>query len=107
MSTRPEVLRVYETDPVVVIGFGDAVCDPGSIAEFRQEIDELLTLHDGKALAIDLMDVQYIPSIVLGMLASLTRLGREVHLYNISAEIRDVLDITRLGTLFKIHEHVL
>ena len=107
MPIRHEVLRVYETDPMVVIGFGDAVFDPGHIAECREEIDELMTLHDGKALAIDLSDVQYIPSIVLGMLASLTRLGREVHLYNISAEVQHVLDVTRLGTLFRIHEHVL
>jgi anti-sigma B factor antagonist len=107
MSIRHEVLRVYETDPMVVIGFGDEVFDPDSIVECREEIDELMTLHDGKALAIDLSDIQYIPSIVLGMLASLTRSGREVHLYNISAEVRHVLEITRLGTLFRIHEDVL
>lgn len=107
MPIRHEVLRVYETDPVVVIGFGDEVFDPGYVVDCRKEIDELLTLHDDKELAIDLSDVQYIPSIVLGMLASLTRSGRDVHLYNVSAEVQHVLDITRLGTLFKIHEHVL
>jgi anti-anti-sigma factor len=107
MPIRHEVLRVYETDPIVVIGFGDAVFDPDRITECREEIDELLALHDGKALAIDLLDVQSIPSVVLGMLASLTRLGRDVHLYNVSAEVQQVLDITRLGSLFRIHEHVL
>ena len=105
--TRHEVLRVYEIDPVVVIGFGDAVVlAPSQIAECREEIDDLMTLHDGKALAIDLMDVQYIPSVVLGMLASLTRRGIEVHLYNISAEVREVLEITHLGPLFRTHEYV-
>jgi anti-anti-sigma factor len=107
MPIRHEVLRVYETDPAVVIGFGDvAVLDPGQIAECREEIEELLTLHEGKALAIDLMDVQYIPSVVLGMLASLTRMGTEVHLYNVSATVRDVLGITNLSQLFRIHEHL-
>jgi anti-anti-sigma factor len=108
MPIRHEVLRVYETDPVVVIGFvNPAVLDPSQIAECREEINALMALHDGKPLAVDLMDVQYVPSVVLGMLASLTRLGTEVHLYNISAEVRDVLEVTHLGPLFKIHEHVL
>jgi len=108
MPIRHEVLRVYETDPMVVIGLGDpAVLDPGQVAECREEISALMTLHDGKALAVDLIDVQYIPSVLLGMLASLTRLGTEVHLYNISAEVRDVLEVTHLCPLFKIHEHVL
>ena len=105
MPIRHEVLRVYETDPVVVIGFGDvAELDPSQIAECREEIKSLMTLHDGKELAIDLMDVQYIPSVMLGMLASLTRMGNEVHLYNISAEVRHVLEITHLDRLFSVHE---
>ena len=107
MSIRHEVLRVYETDPKVVIGFGNgAVLNPSQIAECREEIEELLTLHDCKALAIDLLDIQYIPSVIQGMVASLTRLGTDVHLYNISAEVRDVLAVTHLGPLFRVHEHV-
>ncbi len=107
MPIRHEILRVYETDPAVVIGFGSAVLDASQIAECREEIAELVRLHDGKALAIDLSDVQYIPSVVLGMLASLTRLGTEVHLYNVSPEIRELLKVTRIGLLFRIHEHLL
>jgi len=107
MAIRHEVVRVYETDPVVVIGFGDvAELEPSQIAECREEINALMSLHDGKPLAIDLMDVQYIPSVMLGMLASLTRLGTEVQLYNISREVRHVLKITHLDRLFSIHERV-
>jgi anti-anti-sigma factor len=107
MPIRHEVVRVYETDPVVVIGFGDvAELEPGQIGECREEINALMNLHEGKPLAIDLMDVHYIPSVMLGMLASLTRLGTEVHLYNISGEVRHVMNITHLDRLFEIHEHV-
>lgn len=107
MPIRHEILRVYETDPAVVIGFGTAALAPSQIEECREEIAELLRLHNGKALAIDLSDVQYIPSVILGMLASLTRLGTEVHLYNVSPEVREVLKVTRIGSLFRVHEHLL
>src|SRR5258708_6241962 len=108
MPIRHEVLRVYETGPLTVLGFGEAaVLDQNDVAECREEIRELMRLHDCKALAFDLMKVQYIPSVMLGLLASLTRMGIDVHLYNISAEVRDVLDVTQLGSLFRIHEHVL
>ena len=41
------------------------------------------------------------------MMESLRRLGIEVHLYNPSSDVREVLEITRLDQLFKIHELVL
>ncbi len=99
---------MYETGPLIVLGFGEAaVLDQNDVAECREEIRELMTLHDCKALAFDLMKVRYIPSVMLGLLASLTRMGIKVHLYNLAAEVRDVLDVTHLGPLFSIHEHVL
>ena len=108
MPIRHSVLRVYETGSLTVIGFGgEAVLDQADVIECREEIRELVKLHDCHALAFDLSDIQYIPSVLLGLLASLTRTGLEVHLYNISAEVREVLEATQLGSLFTIHEHVL
>jgi hypothetical protein len=40
-------------------------------------------------------------------MASLTRTGLEVHLYNIAPDVREVLETTRLASLFTIHEHLL
>ena len=108
MPTRSDVLRVYETGPLTVVGFGGAD-DPDQIdlGECREEIMQLLKLHECKTLAFDLTGVRLVPSGLLGLLASLKKLGIEVHLYNPSNDVREVLEITRLDKLFKIHELVM
>ena len=105
MPIHHEVLRVYETGPLTVVGFGsDELPDHIDLVECREEIIELLKLHDCKELAFDLTGVRYIPSGMLGLLASLKRLGIQVHLYNPSSDVRDVLHVTHLDQLFKIHD---
>jgi len=100
-----DVLRVYETGPLTVVGFGsDELPDRIDLGECRDEIVELLTLHDCKDLAFDLTGVRYIPSGMLGLLASLRKLGVQVHLYNPSVDVREVLQVTHLDQLFKIHD---
>ena len=108
MPLQDDVLRVYETGHLTVVGFGRAeVLDKIDIAECRDQIRDLVNLHQCKVLAFDLTDVRYIPSGMLGLLASLTREGIEVHLYNISPDVREVLDVTHLGQMFTIHDLVL
>lgn len=108
MPTDHHVLRVYETGPLTVVGFGGAeVLDQIDLVECRDEILELLKLHECKTLAFDLTGVRYVPSGMLGLFASLKRMGIEVHLYNPSADVREVLEITRLNRLFDIHELVM
>lgn len=105
MPIRHEVLRVYETGPLTVVGFGsDELPDHIDLAECREEIVELLKLHDCQELAFDLTGVRYIPSGMLGLLASLRKLGVQVHLYNPSSDVREVLQVTHLDQLFKIHD---
>ncbi|MSR56611.1 MAG: anti-sigma factor antagonist [Planctomycetaceae bacterium] len=108
VPTHHNVLRVYETGPLTVVGFGGSeILDQINLGECRAEILELLKLHDCKVLAFDLTGVRYVPSGMLGLLASLKRQGIEVHLYNPSSDVREVLEITRLDHLFKVHELVL
>lgn len=107
MPIHHEVLRVYETGPLTVVGFGGGeILDRVDLAECRNEIVELIKLHDCRILAFDLTGVRYIPSGMLGLLASLKRNEVEVHLYNPSEDVRDVLEITRLNSMFEIHELV-
>ena len=105
MPIHHEALRVYETGALTVVGFGpDELPDHIDLAECREEIVELLKTHDCKDLAFDLTGVRYIPSGMLGLLASLKRLGIQVHLYNPSGDVREVLEVTHLDQLFKIHD---
>jgi anti-anti-sigma factor len=100
-----EILRVYETGPLTVVGFGSGeLPEYIDLVECRDEILELLKLHDCKDLAFDLTGVRYVPSGMLGLLASMNRLGIKVHLYNPSNDVREVLEVTHLDRLFQIHE---
>ena len=104
MQTISE-LEVYEAGELTVIGFGGReVLDHLNLAECRNEVAELIRDHGCSTLAFDLTGVRLIPSGLLGLLVSVHRQGVEVHLYNPSADIREVLEITKLDKLFQMHE---
>jgi len=104
MQTISE-LEVYEAGELTVIGFGGReVLDHLNLAECRDEVVELIRNHGCSTLAFDLTGVRLIPSGLLGLLASIKRQGVEVHLYNPSKDIREVLEITKLDKLLHLHE---
>ena len=108
MPIHHDALRVYETGPLTIVGFGnDLAPDQIDLVECREEILELLKLHNCKDLAFDLTGVRYIPSGMLGLLASLHKMNIQVHLYNPSSDVREVLEVTHLDRLFKVHDLVM
>jgi anti-sigma B factor antagonist len=105
MPTHHSVVRVYETGPLTVVGFGpEDLPEFIDFAECRDEIVDLIRTHGTKTLAFDLTGVKYVPSGMLGLLASLRKEGVEVHLYNPSPDVREVLAITKLDQLLHVHE---
>ena len=98
-------LEVYEAGELTVVGFGGRdVLDHIHVGEYRDEIVELIREHHCRALAFDLTGVQLLPSGLLGLFATVSRLGVEVHLYNASEDIREVLAITKLNQLLHLHD---
>ncbi len=63
-----------------------------------------------KNIVLDLAGVDYIDSAGLGTLvsgaASVRRSGGELKLANLTARVRDVMQITRLSTVFEVHENL-
>lgn len=105
MSDNDGLFQVYETGPLTVVGFGGQdVMDQINLAEFREQIRDLVKQHTCEVFAFDLTGVQVIPSGLLGLLASLRRQGVEVHLYNPSDDVRDVLSVTNLDKVIEMHE---
>ena len=105
MPTSSEILRVYETGPLTVVGFGGReILDQIDLSECKTEIVSLLEQHQCKVLAFDLTGVRFIPSGMLGLLASLRRMNIEVHLYNPSPDVREVLEVTKLTEVFQLHD---
>ena len=98
-------LEVYQAGELTVIGFGGReVLDDMNVSECRDELVELIRTHECKVLAFDLTRVRLIPSGLLGLLASIRKQGVEVHLYNPSPDIREVLEITKLDQVLQLHE---
>ena len=104
MQTVTE-LEVYQTGELTVIGFGGReILDYLNLADCRDEIAALIREHDCKTLAFDLTGVRLIPSGLLGIIASTQCRGVEVHLFNPSDDVREVLEITKLDKFFHVHE---
>ena len=104
MELNDSVLEVYETGPLTVVGFGGRqILDQIDISGCRDEIVALVEQHQCQVLAFDLTGVKLIPSGLLGLLASLRQMKIEVHLYNPSEDVAEVLAITRLNEVLQVH----
>jgi anti-sigma B factor antagonist len=105
MPRRQSYLNVYESGKLTVVSFVSAeLLDQIVVSECRAEIAELIKEHLCEVLAFDLTGVKLVPSGMLGMLASLGRLGVQVLIFNPSDEIREVLEITRLDSLLQVQK---
>ena len=105
-SNRDEaILNVYSVGETTVVGFGGRdVLDGVNLAVCREELVSLLRQHNVSVLAFDLTGVILVPSGLLGLLASMRQQDVEVHIYNPSDDVREVLDVTHLDELMPIHE---
>ncbi len=102
---NPNVLKVYQTGELTVVGFGGKdVPDEVCIAEYRQQLLDLIALHGVKTMAFDLSGVQLVPSGMLGVLSTIAKRVEKVEIYNPSVDVREVLRMTKLERLFDIKE---
>lgn len=101
----PQVLKVYQTGELTVVGFGGQdVPDEICISGYREQLIRMIDEFKVKVLAFDLTGVTLIPSGMLGVLTSLRSKVDRIELYNPSADVREVLQMTRLEQLFEIKE---
>ncbi|MCH9656736.1 MAG: STAS domain-containing protein [Planctomycetes bacterium] len=99
------ILQVYHAGPLCVAGFGGRdIVDTFSVNDVREELLELVKTNNCETLAIDLTGVKLLPSGMLGLLASMRDLNLEIHLYNPSEDIREVLEITKLNQFMQLHD---
>lgn len=105
MPVKLSVLEVYQSGELTVVGFGgrNRLYDD-SVAPLHDEILELVRDSRCRQLAIDLTGVDFLPSGLLGVLASLRNQHVGVLLYNASDEIRDAIECTNLQRAVQLHE---
>lgn len=105
MTNESQVLEIYRTGPMTVVGFGNReILDQIDIGACREELIALVKEHEAKSLVFDLAGVKLIPSGMLGLLASLRRLNVEVHLCNPSDDVREVLQVTKLDQVLQVYD---
>lgn len=106
--TEDGMLKVYSVGPVTVLGFGGQdLPSEFSVAHYRLAICELLKANNSSIVAFDVTGVRLVPSGMLGLLVSLTRLPDlplTVQVFNPSDDFREVLAITKLNKFIEIHE---
>jgi anti-sigma B factor antagonist len=99
----PSVLKVYQTGPLTVVGFGGVdVPDEVCIAGYRDQLMKLIDDHGCNVLAFDLSGVKLVPSGMIGVLVSLRKRVDRLELYNASPDVEDVLKLTNLISLFDL-----
>jgi anti-sigma B factor antagonist len=106
--TEDGLLKVYSAGEVTVIGFGGSdVPSEFNAAHYRAAISDLVKAHHSTIVAFDLTGVRLVPSGMLGLLVSLTRipgLPLKVQVFNPSRDVREVLSITKLNRMIEVHE---
>jgi len=106
--TEDGLLKVYSAGPVTVLGFGgNDVPSEFNAAHYRAAITDLVRLNQSSIVAFDLTGVRLVPSGMLGLLVSLTRvegLPLKVQVFNPSSDVREVLAITKLNRMIEVHE---
>jgi anti-anti-sigma factor len=104
INDSKDIFQVYQTGELTVVGFGGReILDQLDLTVCRAEILALVDKHKCHTLAFDLSGVKLMPSGMLGLLASLRKMNIQVHLYNPSQDIAEVLQITRLAEVMPIH----
>lgn len=102
MPTESALLRVYETGPVLTVGFGSEELTESDLLDVRDELLDLVRLHACEAIVFELHELRHVPSSLLSVFLMLRRKGVQVHLFNPSTELLEVLRITHLDQFFKI-----
>jgi anti-sigma B factor antagonist len=105
MADDRSVLQVYKAGPSAVVGFGGRdVLDDTNVALCRDQMLALIDEHACREMHVDLTGVRQVPSGLLGLLATIRRRNIEVHLYNPSPDVREVLSITNLDKIMPVHD---
>ncbi len=104
MTHHSDPLQVYQAGPTTVVGFGGRdLLDDVNLADCRERMLAIIDEHRCSVLAFDMTGVKLIPSGLLGLLASIRSHGVDVHIYNPSHDVQEVLEVTNLIRMMPVH----
>lgn len=99
-------LRIYAKGELTVLTFEDRgfLAAQTFIGEATEHLDRIVEEHRSKVLVIDLTGVTALPSDMLGVLVGLQHRGITIRLFNVTDDVRFVLETSGLDQLFDLRE---
>ena len=98
-----KLLEVYHTGELTVVGFaGRRILDRVRFDVYRDQLSELVRRHDARVLAIDLAGLEMVPSAMIGVLVSLSKLVPRIEIHNASDGVRNVFSVMKLDQKFHV-----
>ncbi|HEY2251811.1 MAG TPA: STAS domain-containing protein [Planctomycetaceae bacterium] len=103
----PDLLTFVRDGSRVIVGFNSkGVPDEVCVAGYREQLLKTVEESCCHTLTFDLTGIRIIPSGMLGLLVTMKNRGQAIEILNPSADIQEVLRVTRLLTLFTIRPPV-
>ena len=103
MTISSSMCRVLQSGKRIVIEFtSPRIPDDHRFLAFREALLKLIQEHGATDVAFDLAGVKVVPSLMLGLMAWLSRNKVDVSVYHPSDEIRDTLAFTDLDTIIDV-----
>lgn len=101
-------LQITEDSNVTVATFLEAaMLDESSIQQLGSELEKVVQSKEGIKLVVDLSNVDYVSSAVLGRLVKIYKLVKQISgkmkLAGVKNNILQVFKITKLDKMFEIH----
>lgn len=99
-------LKVFTKGELTIVTFEDKgfLERESFIGVAGDHLDGIIESHDTKILIFDLAGITGLPSDMLGVLVGLERRGIAIRLFNITNEVRLILETTNLDDLFDVRE---
>jgi anti-sigma B factor antagonist len=99
-------LKVFTKGELSIVTFSDKgfLGRQSFIGDAGAHLDTIVEEHNTKILVFDLAEITGLPSDMLGVLVGLQHRGIEIRLFNVTDEVRMILETTRLEELFDIRE---
>lgn len=109
MTSDDSRLRVIESDDVLRVEFVDrSILDEAHIKQIGDELTGLVMARDSPKIILIFRHVEHLSSAALGTLITVHNKVKgksgQLRLAEIDDQIREVFEITRLNTLFDIHD---
>lgn len=105
MANEFATLELVQNGETTIVSFGGCeVLDQINLAACREQITEIVKRNQTKTLAFEMTGVRFIPSGMLGLLASLRDIVAKIQILNPSEDVREVLEITKLNQIFEVRE---